>query len=165
MNHNLGEGNCNALFIEEDLQISGQAPPGGKNSGLVCFHGKAQHNPAVGQFFFAKVSRLGKVKPLIIRKHLRQCRLQHCFQLFQVGGIGYAYVAEGKRAVAAAVLEVSDVRIVYDFQISAGILNGGGADTDAAYDAAEVIQDDDIPNAVLAFKNDEETRDDVFDQA
>ena len=86
-------------------------------------------------------------------------------KLFQIRIVGHADFADGQGTVSGPVLEVADIGIVNHLQVAAGILDGSGADAYVADNAPEFIQYDDIPDDVLAFKDDEGAGDDILDQA
>ena len=74
-------------------------------------------------------------------------------------------LGEGNKKRLSNILQVADIGVVNDLQVAAGIFDTGGPDADALDSAAEIIQYDDIAHMVLAFKDDKDTGDGVFDQA
>ena len=163
--HNLREGDCDALFVKQDLQVAGQAAPRGEDGFLPRLHNEVEDDAAVCQGFNPHVLWLGQVEMLVFQEHFGHGGRNDAFQLLQVRGVVHADVYNGQRTVFAAVLEVPDVRVVHHLQVVAGVLYGGGAHADAPDHPAEVVQDDDVADVVLALEDDEEARDDVFNQA
>lgn len=165
MHNHLREGDGNAEIPEDGEDILVQLPSGGEDIGLPGFGMEAERDAAVPQVLDTHIHGRGEieVRPLLV--NLLQLRYKLRAQAGDICVIGDADVGDGQGVVLGAVLEVAYIGVVHDLQVSAGVLDDGGADADIADHAAEIIQDDDIPDAVLTLKDNEKSGDDILDQA
>ena len=165
MDVDLRERNFDILLLEQDKKVAVELPLGGEDIAFLDVGVELQVDAAVGEFLDAHVHRHGKIEILMGRVHLRQAFTQDCFQIFDIGIVGNPDNGQRPGIVAGAVLEVADIGVVDDLEVAAGVFDDGRAHADAADGAAEIIENDDIPDFILAFKDDEEAGDDILDQA
>ena len=165
MYHDLREGDLHAEVIEEDFDIPPKASLCPENVLFIAVNAKPDHYPAVRQILNAHKDRCSKVQILIRLIHFRQMIPEKLFQFANIRPIADGNIRQCQRGDPRTILEIADIRIVHHLDISARILQRCGADADAAHNAAEIIDHDDISDFVLSFKDDEKTGNDILDQA
>ena len=165
MHHNLREGDIHAISAEQGEKVLIQPSPGGKYIRLLRLRVEPEDDGTVAERLNTHEDGRREIEIPVLVIYFIELWDENLSKLRDIGIIGDADVADGQRIVPGPVLKIADVRIVDDLQVAAGILDDGGADADAADRAPEIIQDNDVADAVFSFKDDEEAGDDILNQA
>ena len=165
VNVELGEGDGDVVVIEENFHLALEHTGGNKDVCLIAVGGESQHDGGVSQILNALIFGSCLEQVGVSRVDTLKLGQDSFLDLADIVLVADADVADSNGGQDRTVLDVSDVGVVDDLEVAARILNRGGADADLLDGAAEVVEDDDVVDIVVAFKDDEEAGDHVLDKA
>ena len=144
MHHDLIEGDLNAVLIAHQLHFPVQGTVAQEEVFLCHIRNNTQHNTGFTQGFHAHISGASKEQLAVFGMEFGKCCSNNLLHLPDIGVIGDRQIAHSNRSISGTILHITDIRVVYNLLVSAGILNAGGTDTDFLYGTPETVQNNDV---------------------
>lgn len=164
MDDDLRERDFDVVLIEQDLHLAVHSPQYGIPFQFVRTGIHSQGHAAVLEFLDAHVRRPDEdVRDVLL--HFRHIVLDDLLDAFDVFAIRNGDVANGGRRVDRGVNRTPYVGVIDDEDVAVKIFDLRDADADLADNAAVIADLDDVADQELLFKDDEETGEDILDQA
>ena len=155
MDVELGEGDGDVVVVEENFHFALEHTGGDEDVRLIAVSSESQHDGGVSQILNALIFGSCLEQVGVSRVDALKLGQDSFLDLADIVLVADADVADGDGGQDGAVLDVSDVGVVDDLEVAARILNSGGADADLLDGAAEVVEDDDVVDIVVALEDDE----------